>query len=449
LKRQLGIPILLGTRWVLLAGFGGLLLLLAGLGIYSIVVLDKVERADQEETRRFIAHAGWVNTFLDRLTVAARGTRDYLLNRDRSRLVSRRATIARDWHQVDEGLKICRMGALPDQTGDFDHIETQLAVLWRVVEGTFLWDEETLDKRGYEALTKEIDPSRTQILSDLDKIRRSDVNQLNTAFMLSTAEIARLRGRLRGTIAIALVLGLALAAFSIWQVVRLERVAQVRYQALNEAYDEQGRLSQRVLEVQEQERKNLARELHDEVSQSLGAMLVDMGNLSEASPHLEAAKSIGNDVLNSIRNICLLLRPSMLDDLGLIAALHWQARETLRRSGIRVSVTADDADMELPDTYRTTVYRIVQEALQNVVRHSGATQAQIVIRREHDRLAVVVQDDGKGFDTAITRGLGILGMQERVNRLDGTLQINSEPGKGTILSLMLPLAASQPTGSPA
>ncbi len=439
MKRQFGIPILLGTRWVLLAGFGGLLLLLLALGIYSIVVLDKVERADQEETRRFIAHAGWINTFRDRLTVAARGTRDYLMDRDRSQLASRRATLARSWHQVDEALKICRSAALPGQVGDFEQIETQLAVAWRVVESTFQWSEEELDRHGYDALSKELDPSRTLMLTALDEVRRLDEAHLDTAFRLSTEEIARLRGRLRGTIAIALVLGLGLAAFSIWQVVRLEQVAQVRYQALNEAYDEQGRLAQRVLEVQEQERKSLARELHDEVSQSLGAMLVDLGNLPEKSPHLEAAKRIGNEVLNSIRNICLLLRPSMLDDLGLIAALHWQARETLRRSGIRVSVTADDADMELPDTHRTTVYRVVQEALQNVVRHSGAAQAQIVIRREQDRLAVVVQDDGKGFDTEVTRGLGILGMQERVNRLDGTLLINSEPGKGTILSLVLPL----------
>jgi signal transduction histidine kinase len=448
LKRQLGFPILMGTRWVLLAGFGGLLFLLATLGIYSIVVLDKVERADQEETRRFIAHAGWVNTLLDRLTVAARGTRDYLLNRDRSQLSTRRGTLARDWNQVDAALKICRLGALPGQIADFDRIETQLAVVSRVVETTFRWDEEELDKRGYEALSKEIDPSRTQILTALDQIRRFDENHLNTAFMLSTEEIARLRGRLRGTIAIAVALGLGLAAFSIWQVIRLEGIAQSRYQALTAAHDEQGRLAQRVIEVQEQERKSLSRELHDEVSQSLGAMLVDLGNVNEPNPHLDSAKQKGNEVLNSIRNMCLLLRPSMLDDLGLLAALHWQARETLRRSGISVSITAegaatDDADMKLPDAYRTTVYRVVQEALQNVIRHSEAKQAQIVIRREQDRLAVIVQDDGKGFDPAVTRGLGLIGMEERVHRLDGVLQINSEPDKGTIVSLSLPLPAAE------
>ena len=166
---------------------------------------------------------------------------------------------------------------------------------------------------------------------------------------------------------------------------------------------------------------------------------MDLGSLAERNIHLEAAKRTGNEVLNAIRNICLLLRPSMLDDLGLIAALNWQARETLRRSGIGVTVTADDVDMELPDSHRTTVYRIVQEALQNVVRHSGAKQVQIFIRREHNRLSVVIQDDGKGFDPEVTRGLGLLGIHERVHRLDGTLQVISEPGKGTILSLMLPL----------
>jgi len=449
LTRQLGFPILIGTRWVLLAGFGGLLLLLAALGVYSIVVLDKVERADQQETRRFIAHAGSVSAFRERLLTATRDSRDYLLDRDRSQGAARRAAFQSAWQAVDQAGQRCRAAALPGQFESMARVQTETAGYWRAVEETFNWTTAELDKRGYELLSTQLDPGRVRILAALDEIRRLDEDHLNTAFTLSTEEIARLRGRLRATIAVAMLLGLSLATFSILQVVRLERVAQTRFQALTAAYQEQGRLAQRVLEVQEQERKSLARELHDEVSQSLGAMLVDLSNLRENSGHLESAKLIGNKVLNSIRNICLLLRPSMLDDLGLIAALHWQARETLRRSGISVSVTADDADMDLPDAYRTTVYRVVQEALQNVMRHSGAKHVEIVIRREQERLVVIVQDDGKGFDPEMTRGLGLLGMQERVNRLDGTLQINSEPGKGTILNLILPLQQAPAADAPA
>lgn len=373
------------------------------------------------------------------MTAAFRSARDYLLDRERASIDARRQRLTLAWKDLNEGLAVCRSAPLPEQGDPLNRIAADTSTYWSIVTGTFGWNQRSLDERGFETLSKQLDPTRARILNSLDDLLRMDEEHLRTEFVASTDQMAILKARLRWTIGVALMLGLGLAAFSIWQVVRLERVAQIRYQALTEAYEEQGRLAQRVLDVQEQERKSLARELHDEVSQSLGAMLMDLGSLAERNIHLEAAKRTGNEVLNAIRNICLLLRPSMLDDLGLIAALNWQARETLRRSGIGVTVTADDVDMELPDSHRTTVYRIVQEALQNVVRHSGAKQVQIFIRREHNRLSVVIQDDGKGFDPEVTRGLGLLGIHERVHRLDGTLQVISEPGKGTILSLMLPL----------
>ena len=424
---------------MLLVGFGGLLLLLAALGFSSIDALDKVEHLDQEETRRFIFHAGAIQQLRDQMTMAFSGVRNYLLDHERAAINARRGKVQSAWTQADGALTVVRASPLNGQLDALERIAADFDRYRQVVTATNRWSPRQLDERGYDLLSKQLDPARARILAALDEVLRVDEEHLRTAFTASTGEIATLKAHLRQTIVMAFVLGLALAAFSIWQVVRLERVAQTRYKALTGAYEEQGRLAQRVLEVQEQERKSLARELHDEVSQSLGAMLVDLGSVPGRNPHLDAAKRIGHEVLNEIRNICLLLRPSMLDDLGLIAALHWQARETLRRSGIHVTVTADDADMDLPDAHRTTVYRIVQEALQNVVKHSGARQVQIVIRREAHRLTVVVQDDGRGFDPESTRGLGLLGMHERINGLDGTLHVASEPGKGTIVSFTLPL----------
>lgn len=436
MPRRFNFPILIGTRWVLLAGFGGLLFLLAALGLSSVLVLDRVERVDQEETRRFISHAGATRQLRDLLTTAFSATRNYLLDRERNALDTRRQGLRLGWRAVQQALAAVRNSSLTAQDLSLARVAADTRAYQKLVDETYLWSQQRLNEQGYDILSKQLDPTRARILTALDEVPRVDEEHLRTSFTASTAEIEGLKARLRLTIAIALLLGLALAAFSIWQVIKLERVAQVRYKALMQAYEEQGRLAQRVLEIQEQERKSLARELHDEVSQSLGAMLMDL-----SSANLESAKRIGNEVLNAIRNICLLLRPSMLDDLGLIAALHWQARETMRRSGVRVTVTADDADMELPDAHRTTVYRIIQEALQNVVRHAGAKQVQIVIRRDGPRLAVVVQDDGRGFNPDVTRGLGLLGMQERVNGLDGVMQVVSEPGKGTILSFLLPLSA--------
>jgi signal transduction histidine kinase len=145
---------------------------------------------------------------------------------------------------------------------------------------------------------------------------------------------------------------------------------------------------------------------------------------------LDNLKSVAERTFQSVRNIALLLRPSMLDDLGLAAALEWQGREVSRRSEIEVSVESESVPEDLPDDYKTCIYRLVQEALNNAVRHSGARNAKVVVEQLAKSIVVRVTDDGRGFDPVRSRGMGILGMEERVKRLGGTLRVESQPGKG-------------------
>jgi len=140
-----------------------------------------------------------------------------------------------------------------------------------------------------------------------------------------------------------------------------------------------------------------------------------------------------------VRNITLLLRPSMLDDLGLIPALEWQAREVSRQTGLRVDVAAGGVSDDLPEEFKTCIYRVVQEALHNVARHAGAGSVRVVAQQEPRRLLLSIQDDGRGFDVRRSRGLGLLGMEERIAHLGGTLQLVSEQGSGTLISVVLPL----------
>jgi len=176
-------------------------------------------------------------------------------------------------------------------------------------------------------------------------------------------------------------------------------------------------------------------------------VLVETANLAKRIPAGDAAslrsldniRSFADSSVNSIRDIALLLRPSMLDDLGLMPALEWQAREVSRRSGIKVTVTAGNVPDSLPDEMRTAVYRLVQEALYNVSRHSGAKSATVNVRQEDGSLLLTVEDDGSGFDAAKMRGLGILGMEERIRQLGGEFEIRSAPGKGTELRARLPI----------
>jgi signal transduction histidine kinase len=150
-----------------------------------------------------------------------------------------------------------------------------------------------------------------------------------------------------------------------------------------------------------------------------------------------------------VRNMALLLRPSMLDDLGLIPALKWQAREASKSTSMDVTVATEIDSDELPDEYKTCIYRVVQEALHNCSRHSKATSVRIRVEQASDRLRLSISDDGQGFDVVHTKGLGLLGIEERVTRLGGRFEVHSRPGSGTTLAIDLPLARGKMLALPA
>jgi signal transduction histidine kinase len=129
----------------------------------------------------------------------------------------------------------------------------------------------------------------------------------------------------------------------------------------------------------------------------------------------------------------------MLDDFGLVPALNWHAREMTKRTGMKVALHADDAADDLPDEHKTCIYRLVQEAINNSARHAKARKVEVELRREADRVCFSIRDDGAGFDTQFVRGLGLLGMEERVRRLGGRLEIRSDLGRGTLVQAELPV----------
>jgi signal transduction histidine kinase len=148
-----------------------------------------------------------------------------------------------------------------------------------------------------------------------------------------------------------------------------------------------------------------------------------------------------------VRDLALLLRPSMLDDFGLVPALNWHAREMTKRTGLSVVVAADDEADYLPDEHKTCIYRLVQEAVNNSTRHANARNVEVTVKREAERVLFSVRDDGAGFDTRFVRGLGLLGMEERVRRLGGQFRLDSHLGRGTLIAAELPLAQMKATNS--
>jgi signal transduction histidine kinase len=213
-------------------------------------------------------------------------------------------------------------------------------------------------------------------------------------------------------------------------------------------------LSRRLIEAQEAERRALARELHDDFGQFLTAVRLHLQAARNANPK-DAERSVDDAIhlvdqgIDQVRSLALDLRPSILDDLGLMAALRWLVKRQAQRGGFRVDVAGDVGGERLPAEIETCAFRLVQEALTNVARHASAQKVAIEVETGPRELRLLVRDDGKGFDIAAARarsalgaGLGLVSMQERATLVGGRLEIESRPGAGTTVRAHVPLGGT-------
>jgi signal transduction histidine kinase len=223
-------------------------------------------------------------------------------------------------------------------------------------------------------------------------------------------------------------------------------------QALRQSEERLRNLSRQLIQTQESERRRLARELHDEIGQALTAikMAVQAARRGpNAAASLDDGVSLVERTLAQVRGLSLDLRPAMLDELGLVPAVRWYLDRQAQRAGLVAYLDADVEGPRLAADIETTCFRLVQEAVTNIVRHAQAQTVWINLRRRTGELQLDIRDDGGGFDVAEARGrathgasLGLLGMQERVQLVRGSLTIHSEPGQGTEVRVRIPLRES-------
>lgn len=217
------------------------------------------------------------------------------------------------------------------------------------------------------------------------------------------------------------------------------------------AYQELRRVTAGLEEWREAERLRISRELHDELGQALTALKFDLSSLLDASPNdplvRERAAAMEETIdasITSVRRIAADLRPGMLDDLGLAPAIEWKAQDFQQRTGIECVLSLPRGTLSLTSSQTIAIFRIVQEALTNIMRHSGATRAEIQMRVQDKWLHLNIHDNGNGFDPhdlGKTKSLGVLGMRERAVMVGGTLAIESAPEGGTTVKLVVPLDA--------
>jgi two-component system CheB/CheR fusion protein len=232
--------------------------------------------------------------------------------------------------------------------------------------------------------------------------------------------------------------------------------ADLQAQIAERIQSEQGRqrLLQQIVTAQEEERRHIARELHDQMGQDLTALILGLKALQEGVPVDSAAadqiaklQAMAMQIGQEVRNLAVQLRPSVIDDLGLALALNTYAEQWSARANIAIDLHSSGIDeTRLPLAVETTIYRLVQESLTNVLRHSQASEVSVIVERSADEVRLIVEDDGVGFVTfgalraaGAPPQLGLLGMQERVVLLGGTLTIESAPGSGTTIFARIPL----------
>ncbi|MBS1818423.1 MAG: sensor histidine kinase [Acidobacteria bacterium] len=364
--------------------------------------------------------------------------RDYLLDISRERAPEYREQLAA--FRQNNMTSLADLKKLVGRDHEMATLQAMLEDYWQALDPLFDWTPAEKIVRSAGFLRRDVVPRRDAVL----QLARQ-IEELNDANLTEQrAEVAQRHAALRSDLdrlrrqTVLLGLGVALIV-----VLRL-RFLEHRSDA---AEAEMRRLSQQVVNAQEEERKHLSRELHDHVAQVLTGLRMELGRLERAagagsavSAAAAGCKQLVDELFSTVRNLALGLRPSMLDDFGLQAAIEWLVRDFMRRSSIDVELSVVGDVDALPDKYRTCVYRVIQEALTNCARHARAQSIAVSMAADATGLHVTVTDDGVGVDMSKRgRGFGLRGMQERVRELGGTVSLARRAADGgTVLTCHLP-----------
>lgn len=441
----------LTIRAALFIGFGVTL----GIWLFTGWELTRSMTALENEARtinaRYMRAQDQISTARAQVLLAAVYVRDALLDPDPAAAADYRRRLRDAFRRADRALRqYVPVWNTPGERAQIERLRREVEDFRRVT-----LDVPTAEVRGLTV------GERLQLLRDRIMPRREmaisvseEVQSLNRSAFIKQqsdhADIHRARqSQVWWRLGLSLVAGFGVALVATLYAGLLEgRLRRQRVRDMQMTNDLQ-RLSARLVSAQEEERRAIARELHDEVGQALTAMKVELAVAQRAAqtrggaiPALDNVRTIADGVLHTVRDLSRLLHPAVLDDLGLPAALDSHLRGFSKRHDIPATLLHDGMDRRLAPEVEAAIYRVVQEALTNVSKHARATSCRVELRRRGDRVSVTISDDGIGFDLGAggaARGLGLVGMRERVSRLGGTIDIDSAFGSGTRISVDLPI----------
>lgn len=443
----------IGNRLVLRSGFSIIIGLLVISAVMAWRIHETFSQRSYEIHHNFVQQREVLTILRTALWMSVVEVRDFSVGAtpDPNAAVARLVALRRNADQQLERLK-----ETTRRKEAVAALELQFSELWSAVEKVVEWDEQPATRYAY--IQGELSRRRDEVanmLRDIERWSRHSLTASEEQLQETRDSAAR---RLLAMLATCVICGLLVAQFSIRYSDRLEGEAEARFAEVSEAKAHLEHLSARLMEVQEEERTRLSHELHDEVVQNLAVLKMEIvgviagaGTLPpRAAARLSRARELAEKTVAEVRNISVLLRPSLLDDLGLGPALQWQIEEFTRRTGVRCELAESGLADDLPDTVKTCVYRVTQEALRNCEKHSGATAVRVIVTQTEKGLDTAIEDNGSGFPAKRVQrpsSLGVLGMKERAAALGGRLETSNRPEGGACVHLHLPLAqlvASRP-----
>lgn len=433
---------------VLAFGFGTLIVLIAVLGFGAIRRARAIYREMEATQQTYLEAEAYRRDIAADMYLADILVRDYLLDPSPRSAPEHRQQLLEIRNSLQD-----RMDLLAQRMGDSDNrgmsrLQAEVQAYWDSLDPIFEWTPQDKAALSWSFLRHRVLPRRRAVMDLAREVAR-----------LNNENLARERQRIRESqdvlhsfllkmMGFALGLGTVVALITTYRVATLERRHDEQTHRIEEAENNLRRLSRRLVQAQEVERKSLSRELHDEVGQMLTALGIELANLQSIRSsdqgvfcaRVDDAKRLNTEAMRAVRDLAMGLRPSMLDDLGLAPALEWQGREFSRHTGVPAVITVDGPLDDLPEAHRTCIYRVVQEALTNCAKHAKAKNVAVSVHGHAGSVQAVIEDDGVGFNLNLRPGgLGLLGIKERIQELEGTLRIISYPGKGTTLIIQIPV----------
>jgi signal transduction histidine kinase len=440
-------------RTVLILGFALVLGLWAAWGIQLVRALQEIERNAANVHASYVRGEQTLSRVRTNVLLGSIYLRDALIASGTDQHEASRQELARLRDDIEQRFRdYVRDVASEAEREHWARLQRELTGYWTSREMALTERNIRGPVEAAALLRNRVAPGRETVLQIIDQLGTLQAVANERQQSEARARYDAIRTRLVSIGSVTLLLAVVVAVLASGHAHRLEQ--RIEQQRRNEQHNREDleRLSASLVDVQEKERRNLARELHDEVGQALTALKMDIGIAlrSELQPRaksaLEEAKDIAETTLRGVRDLSQLLHPSTLDDFGLPATMSAYLRNFSQRTGIRAQL-AETLDDRVTPELEVCVYRIAQEALNNVAQHSGATACTVAVSAGDGILRLVVEDNGRGIGIAPIalprHGLGLIGMRERAQAFGGTFTIDKRIEGGTRLVVSVPFQARE------